>query len=549
MKTKIFRRIKIVQTHGRASLLLALLLCPIVLVAQNGVTVSNLAVDAGTVTFNVSWDRNSEVLSDNKFVWLDSVWVFVDYNDKGTMKRLPLSAGATLTWTSAPGVGRVKEEPGNDSGVWVIGNAKTAPSGSFSATVKLFTATADIAGACAYASNYPPVGKYISGTEISFTGTPMYDIVLKNGSSATSTWYSTGQFTVPPGYTVQSFSDKTGAPGTFNCISPAAPTNPSSNSRCGNGAVTFSATAPSDCTIDWYDAPHGGSTVTGGYGVTSFSPTLTQTASYYAQARNTTTGCVSSSRLTVMGTVNAVPTVTRSGGDASQTVYQNSTITTITYTASNATGIVLSSGSFPTGVTGSANGLVFTISGNPSDLGTFGYAVTASHTNGCAGATSSGTLTVRATTPPGAASTQTWTYDTQTWSDVIQISECATASFKVDGQTPSCCSSSATGRLLYYYNWAYVNANKGKMCPSPWRVPTKGDLDGLTASATGSKVFDDWKATGAFVNGSLGWTAYSMLWSSTEYNDTYAYYMDLKIYYWDKTTEPKISGMPVRCIK
>jgi hypothetical protein len=83
---------------------------------------------------------------------------------------------------------------------------------------------------------------------------------------------------------------------------PATPTNASSNSRCGTGSVTFSASAPAGCTIDWYDASTNGSTVA--TGTTSYSQSISTTTSYYAQSRNTTTGCTSSSRLTVTGTVN-----------------------------------------------------------------------------------------------------------------------------------------------------------------------------------------------------------------------------------------------------
>jgi hypothetical protein len=45
----------------------------------NGVHVTGLAVDAGTVTFNVSWTDNTGMPP----LWLDSAWVFVDYNNKG----------------------------------------------------------------------------------------------------------------------------------------------------------------------------------------------------------------------------------------------------------------------------------------------------------------------------------------------------------------------------------------------------------------------------------------------------------------------------------
>jgi hypothetical protein len=93
-----------------------------VLFAQNGVTVSNLAVDAGTVTFNVSWNRDAMQATP----WSDTVWVFVDYNNNGTMERLSVT-GATVS------AGTVTKIPGNDKGVWVEGNARTQ--GSFSATV------------------------------------------------------------------------------------------------------------------------------------------------------------------------------------------------------------------------------------------------------------------------------------------------------------------------------------------------------------------------------------------------------------------------------
>jgi hypothetical protein len=71
---------------------LLLLLWPAVLTAQNGVTVSNLVVDAGTLTFNVSWDVTDPTMQP---IWSDTVWVWVDYNTAGTLTRLPLAPGAT----------------------------------------------------------------------------------------------------------------------------------------------------------------------------------------------------------------------------------------------------------------------------------------------------------------------------------------------------------------------------------------------------------------------------------------------------------------------
>jgi uncharacterized protein (TIGR02145 family) len=186
------------------------------LTAQNGVTVSGLAISTGTVTFNVSWNKSTMPVA----LWSDTVWVFVDYNNAGKMERLPLLPGATLTATS-PG-GKVIEEPDNNKGVWVAGNARSA--GSFSATVKLLTAIKDVGGACVYGSNYPPVGEYISATKISFTGTPMYKIVLeKIADGSTLVAYSDGSYTIQSGYTVQSFMDKTGALGIITGEIPSIP--------------------------------------------------------------------------------------------------------------------------------------------------------------------------------------------------------------------------------------------------------------------------------------------------------------------------------------
>jgi hypothetical protein len=193
----------------KKKLLLMMLCAPIILTAQdgNGVKVSELAISSGTVTFNVSWTNTGMPTP-----WSDTVWVFVDYNKNGVMTRLPLSTGATLTETSAPGVGKVREEPGNNQGVWVVGNARTQ--GSFSATVQLLTEITGFGGACAYASNYPPVGVFKDGDGVSFTGTPVYDLVFKDSNREQQNWQlSAGLYKVPNSYTLVSFSDKTGAPG------------------------------------------------------------------------------------------------------------------------------------------------------------------------------------------------------------------------------------------------------------------------------------------------------------------------------------------------
>lgn len=204
---------------------MALLLWPAVLVAQNGINMSNFTVNSGTLTFDISWKT-----ADMPAEWSDSAWVFINYNDAGVLKHLPLGTGATLTATSAPGVARVIEVPGNTDGVWLVGNARSA--GSFSATIKLISAIAEFSGACAYASNYPPVGEYISTTDVKFAGSPIYKIVLKNANGHLETRRSDSPFTIPPGYILQSFSDATGAPGTIKCMPPVITAHPQSQLSC-----------------------------------------------------------------------------------------------------------------------------------------------------------------------------------------------------------------------------------------------------------------------------------------------------------------------------
>jgi hypothetical protein len=194
--------------------LFLMIILPTVMVAQKE---SNLAVSPGTVTFDVEWDK-----ADLPALWSDTMWVFVDYNKNGKMTRMLISGG-TLTAHSAntltpqsPDVGSVIKLADNDKGAWVVGDTRSA--GSFSATVQLLTATADLAGACAYASSYPPVAKYVSPSEIAFAGTPIYEIKLEH-TDGVETVEAGSTLLLPCGYRMSSFTDATGAPGVFdfNC--------------------------------------------------------------------------------------------------------------------------------------------------------------------------------------------------------------------------------------------------------------------------------------------------------------------------------------------
>jgi hypothetical protein len=692
-------------------------------------TVSNLAVMPGasgspsTVTFDVEWTAATLPTP-----WLDSMWVFVDYNKNGKMERLLISGG-TLTEHTATKAGTGIFIPENDMGAWVYGDARSA--GNFSAKVELYTKETDIiiAGACAYASSYPPVGDWLSDSKLGFTGTPWYEITLEHTNGGTITVSSGGAFFLPCSYTVSSFTDRTGAPGMFNCIRPAthtlsganvcegeevtltlagsesewkyqlyngstpvgivkdgggvltfedtpasdgeytytvrtvggngvrcdmpvstalnvtvnpepknlsltastatvcanqpvtltalpagaasysidgstwqssnifsrslaiattytlyvktaagctatkadaatvtvialpdAPTSPSSNVRCGNGTVTFSASVPVGHTIDWYTTWSGGTLVNGGSGTTSFSPSIYSTTIYHAQARNTATGCVSATRLPVTGTVNDTPYityVTKDGEDYNKTVQRGGAMSPITYTAHNATGIFLYSGPLPDGITGSVDyydNLVFVIKGTPTSsvsAGVYYYQVGATHTS-CPSVvgTHSGWIEV-ITTPPAAKTTNTWTFGSQIWSDLIvaQPTNCTRVSFSltsVDYPSPEY---SVISSNEYYYNWVCVDAAQSVMCPSPWRVPTKSDFETLAGNTSFATLYSAWGSGGTFFAGSnhVDYEGFSQwLWSSES---------DYSIYKWLFITDGSINssaqkhGFQVRCVK
>jgi hypothetical protein len=120
-------------------------------------------------------------------------------------------------------------------------------------------------------------------------------------------------------------------------------------------------------------------------------------------------------------------------------------------------------------------------------------------------------------TPRYAASTHTWVFGEQTWSDAIQGPACNKESFEDGDTTPQCRSYTEDGETFYYYNWAYVDAYKSRMCPAPWRVPTKSDFETLVFYAGASTLISEW-GYGGYANGSsvTDETSYAYYWSCTE---------------------------------
>jgi hypothetical protein len=115
---------------------------------------------------------------------------------------------------------------------------------------------------------------------------------------------------------------------------PSAPTS-TSTSNCGSASLTLYASAASGETTDWYEASTGGSPLAQAIGQYT-TPTLTSTTTYYVEARNTTTGCVSTNRTEAVVTIitPAVPSVSISSSDADNSICPSEEVI-FTATASN----------------------------------------------------------------------------------------------------------------------------------------------------------------------------------------------------------------------
>jgi hypothetical protein len=100
------------------------------------------------------------------------------------------------------------------------------------------------------------------------------------------------------------------------CSPATSPTAPIgvNGSRTLAGTVALSVTTSSGITADWYANATGGNVLSGGSGTLSYTtPSISATTTYYVQARNSSTGCVSSTRTAVVATVNYPTPFTYSG--------------------------------------------------------------------------------------------------------------------------------------------------------------------------------------------------------------------------------------------
>lgn len=109
----------------------------------------------------------------------------------------------------------------------------------------------------------------------------------------------------------------------FLCMPPAVPTGVAANPATifSGQSSTLTATPPSGCVIDWYKGSCGGTFVGTG---SSLVVTPTATTTYYARARNTSTGCYSATCASATVTLSA-RTVTITPSNMSEYGWQMAT--------------------------------------------------------------------------------------------------------------------------------------------------------------------------------------------------------------------------------
>jgi hypothetical protein len=152
-------------------------------------------------------------------------------------------------------------------------------------------------------------------------------------------------------------------------------------------------------------------------------------------------------------------------------------------------------------------------------------------------------------TPPYAASTKTWTFGDQTWSDAIQFPTCNKPNSKMDNFVPYCRSETQGTKTRYYYNWSYVVHVATELCPSSWRVPTVQDFKQLFGKIKSNTVFTAWH-DGFFERGDPNKSpAIQMYWTTTPAKINAAYFVVCSDESCEDSPMPKDMYFMLRCVK
>jgi uncharacterized protein (TIGR02145 family) len=315
------------------------------------------------------------------------------------------------------------------------------------------------------------------------------------------------------------------ATGTITVAPALTQTNPTAQSICYNATATFNLAVASGgsgtISYTWQQSGNGSSgwsTASGTNNAAAYTTTALTSDTWYRRIASTTCGAATTTAAkvtvrtnfsagsitaaTVSTTAGTAPTTNptnateASGGDGSITYeWRRSGYSIKTLTSSNTSG--------------------YTINSDATNYSTAGtYYFTRYAKDGACNTTftaSSGqyTLTV-GPSPPPSAGTKTYTCGTQTWSEPIKIAACNKSSWSSSTANPECRSNYYNSNMYYYYNWAYVNANKGVMCPAPWHVPTRTEFLDLISCMTLAGTEDQYWPETSVWGGARAGKAYTL---------------------------------------
>ena len=173
---------------------------------------------------------------------------------------------------------------------------------------------------------------------------------------------------------------------------PSTPTDVTAtpSNVCAGSTTNLSANTGAGNLVYWYTSETGTVSIGQSPSGADFEVTVNETTTYWAEAVSDE-GCVNGNRVSV--TVNTTPNNTAGAASSTPTLCINTPLTNITHSTTGATGIGAATG-LPAGVTAGFASNTVTISGTPTESGTFNYSVPL--TGGCGNVSATGSITVTA---------------------------------------------------------------------------------------------------------------------------------------------------------
>jgi hypothetical protein len=334
-----------------------------------------------------------------------------------------------------------------------------------------------------------------SGETVTLTATPAG---AASYSLDGTTWQAANTFTVHPTTTttydlyVQSAAGCAGTltdAATVTVQQPStAPTTLTASTAtvCSGIPVTLTASGGALSTAASYQFGTGNETLTSTTATTYTLSSVTATATYWVKVVTTSACAAPSGSPTCDITVHDLPTITLASGSSAQTVTYGAAMTSIKYNTANASSATVAG--LPSGVSGAWASNVYTISGTPTSHGTSSYTVTTTNDNGCTNAKATGNITVplpAGCVPKtlnlgtvGRTNSNTYTRNGITVAAPVTATYCDKATYAggSSGVYQVDCRNNTNNDYGHLFSWCMVVQYADKLCPSPWRVPSRNDF-------------------------------------------------------------------------